>query len=159
MTILLFAIAAVLILVIGLYLSFTPDHEPRHCPSCGTPTRFQGPFLMCDACEMMVGVSIEAIYRDVRKQKENNRKNTKSMTKGFRSRSKRAGEYATMIINESTTTGEVRHYIMRCYDFGVEPDRDIELAVVLGEFLETSDEAPFLMELFAAFVENKGGLR
>jgi len=62
-----FALATILIVVRGIYFSFTPlDVAPRKCPNCGGKTRYHDPFLMCDTCEMMVGVSIEAIWRDLR---------------------------------------------------------------------------------------------
>ena len=51
----------------GIYFSFTPiDVAPRKCPNCGGKTRYHDPFVMCDACEMLVGVNIEAIWRDLR---------------------------------------------------------------------------------------------
>ena len=69
MSLSLFALAAVLIVFAAVYFSFTPvDAAPRKCPNCGSKTRYHDPFVMCDACEMMVGVNIEAVWRDLRKR-------------------------------------------------------------------------------------------
>jgi hypothetical protein len=67
MSVWLFALAAILIVLGGLYFSFTPtDVTPSDCLNCGGKTRYHDPFLMCDTCEMLVGVSVEAIWRDLR---------------------------------------------------------------------------------------------
>jgi hypothetical protein len=67
MSVWLFALAAILIVLGGIYFNFTPlDAAPSRCPNCRGKTRYHDPFLMCDACEMLVGVSIEAIWRDLR---------------------------------------------------------------------------------------------
>ncbi len=69
MSLSLFALAAVLIVFAAVYFSFTPvDAAPRKCPNCGSKTRYHDPFVMCDACEMMVGVNLEAVWRDLRKR-------------------------------------------------------------------------------------------
>jgi hypothetical protein len=64
----LFAIAAILIAFGAIYFSFFApvDVSPRKCPDCGAKTRVQDTFLMCDTCEMMVGVSMEAIRKENR---------------------------------------------------------------------------------------------
>jgi hypothetical protein len=67
MSVWLFALAAIVIVLGGIYFSFTPiDVAARGCPNCGGKTRYHDPFWMCDACEMLVGVSVEAIWRDLR---------------------------------------------------------------------------------------------
>ena len=67
MSVWLFALAAILIVLGGtLFQLHSIDVAPRKCPNCGGKTRYHDPFLMCDACEMLVGVSVEAIWRDLR---------------------------------------------------------------------------------------------
>jgi hypothetical protein len=62
-----FSLTAILIVLGGIYFSFTPiDVAPRKCPNCGGKAGYHDPFLMCDACEMLVGVSIEATWRGLR---------------------------------------------------------------------------------------------
>jgi hypothetical protein len=57
----LFAVAGILVALGGVYFVFPPvDISPRKCPHCGANTRNHDPFLMCDACEMVVGVIFEA---------------------------------------------------------------------------------------------------
>jgi hypothetical protein len=56
MSVWLFALAAILIVLGGIYFNFTPlDAAPSRCPNCRGKTRYHDPFLMCDACEMLVG--------------------------------------------------------------------------------------------------------
>jgi uncharacterized protein (UPF0212 family) len=58
------AIAAILIALGAVYFSFTPiDIAPRKCPNCGGKTRIHDAFLMCDTCEMIVGVSLEGLRK------------------------------------------------------------------------------------------------
>ncbi len=51
------------VLAFGYLRSIGARHGPVCCPSCGTPARVHDPYLMCDACERVIGLAPDMLSR------------------------------------------------------------------------------------------------